>query len=73
MPPMTRDEFLSRLADALGVATPTGEEIEALLAVAGEAAHASERTAAPITTWMTARAGLTPDEALLTVRRVAAG
>ena len=43
---------------------PTGDEIRDLLALAGEAAHASERIAAPITCWLIARAGVSPAAAL---------
>ncbi len=67
---MTRDEWLARLAGALGVTPPDADEIEALLALAGEAAHASERTAAPLSCWMVARAGVAPSEALGMARRL---
>lgn len=50
---------------------PTPEEIDVLLALAGHAAHASERTAAPVGCWLAARSGLTPDEALAAARRMA--
>jgi len=70
---MTRDEWLARLSAELGVAPPTPEDVEVLLAVAGEAAHAAERSAAPLTCWLAARAGLQPSAALETVRRLAAG
>ena len=61
---MTRDEWISAFADAAGTTPPTEEEVEALLELAGVAAHASERTAAPITCWLAAVAGLRPAEAL---------
>jgi hypothetical protein len=61
---MTADEWIDRYAAALGVAPPTAEERETLLALAAEAAHASERIAAPIAGWLAARAGLAPDAAL---------
>jgi hypothetical protein len=61
---MTRDEWLAAFAAAAGVAAPAADEVEALLALAGLAAHASERTAAPVTCWIAARAGLTPADAL---------
>ena len=38
--------------------------VDALLELAGIAAHASERTAAPITCWIAAVAGLAPADAL---------
>lgn len=68
---MTRDEWLAAFADAAGVDAPTADEIDALLELAGVAAHASERTAAPVTCWIAARAGLTPDAALDLARGLA--
>jgi hypothetical protein len=65
---MTRDEWLAAFAAAAGTATPSDEEIDALLELAGIAAHASERTAAPITCWLAATGGLTPSEALALAR-----
>ena len=61
---MTRQEWLDAFASAAGVAVPAEGEIEALLELAGVAAHASERTAAPITCWIAANAGLAPAAAL---------
>jgi hypothetical protein len=68
---MTRDEWLAAFAAAAGVPAPGEDEIEALLEAAGAAAHASERTAAPVTCWLAARAGLTPAEALALARSLA--
>lgn len=61
-------EWIERFARALGVDAPTPEEVDGLLALAGVAAHASARTAAPISCWVAARAGVPVEEA----RRVAA-
>ena len=61
---MTRDEWVAAFATAAGIAAPTAEDMDALLQLAGVAAHASERTAAPITCWLAAVAGLAPTEAL---------
>jgi hypothetical protein len=41
---------------------------ETVLALAGVAAHSSERTAAPLTCWVAARAGVSPEEALRIAR-----
>jgi hypothetical protein len=41
-----------------------------LLELAGIAAHASERTAAPITCWIAARAGVEPRDALAIGKRL---
>ena len=61
---MTRDQWLAAFASAAGVDVPTDDDIDALLELAGIAAHASERTAAPITCWIAAVAGLAPADAL---------
>lgn len=61
---MTAKEWFTELAAILGVEPPTGDEVRDLLALAGEAAHSSERIAAPITCWLIARAGISPADAL---------
>jgi hypothetical protein len=40
--------------------------------MAGEAAHSSERVAAPVSCWVAARAGVSPAEALEAARSVLA-
>ncbi|MGH9079097.1 MAG: DUF6457 domain-containing protein [Acidimicrobiales bacterium] len=67
----TRAEWLRRFADELGVPEPTDAEIESLLAVAGAAAHASERTAAPLSCWLVGKAGLDPSLARAVADRIA--
>jgi Domain of unknown function (DUF6457) len=61
---MTGDEWLAAFAAAAGVPAPSADEIAALLELAGVAAHASERTAAPVTCWIAAQAGLAPADAV---------
>lgn len=68
---MTAEEWLSRFAAAVGCPPPSPDEAEELLALAGVAAHASERTAAPLTCWLAARARMTAGEALAVARRIA--
>jgi hypothetical protein len=70
---MTRDEWLEQFAAAAGIPAPTSEEGELLLSLAGIAAHASERTAAPLTCWLAARAGLTAEQALEIASRLSSG
>lgn len=69
---VTRDEWLNRFASELGVPQPTDQEIESLLALAGAAAHGSERTAAPLSCWLVGRAGLEPATAQAVAERLAA-
>jgi hypothetical protein len=49
----------------------TDEERESILALAGVAAHSSERIAAPLTCWVAAAAGLSPVAALEITQRLA--
>jgi hypothetical protein len=65
-------EWLRRFAAELGLPEPTDAEIELLLAVAGTAAHASERTAAPLSCWLVGKAGLEPAAAQAAADRLAA-
>ena len=51
-------EWIAQFAAALGVAAPDDATIEALLAMAATAAHASERIAAPIACFLVATAGI---------------
>jgi hypothetical protein len=61
---MNATEWIAAYAAQLGVEPPTKDEFKLLLDLAGEAAHSSERVAAPISCWIAARAGLTPEQAL---------
>ena len=62
--------WLAAYAEELGVAPPSEEEIDRLLALAGIAAHASERIAAPIACWLAARAGIEAEQALALAKRI---
>jgi hypothetical protein len=70
---MNAQEWLSAYAELIGTEPPTPAELDALLALAGVAAHASERTAAPVACWMAARAGVSPERARELARQVGAG
>jgi Domain of unknown function (DUF6457) len=61
---MTAREWIEAFAAAIGADAPDDATVEQLLALAGAAAHASERTAAPIACWLAGRAGLDPAVAL---------
>jgi hypothetical protein len=52
---------------------PTDDELDTLLALAGVAAHASERKAAPIACWLAARAGVQPAQAMRLAQEIADG
>ena len=67
---MNANEWLEAFAEKLGTSPPTTDEFKVLLDLAGEAAHSSERVAAPVACWVAARAGVSPDEALAKARDV---
>ncbi len=66
----TGTEWIGAFAAALGVPPPDDETAEVLLELAGVAAHASERLAAPLACWLVGRSGLTPGAALTVARDV---
>jgi hypothetical protein len=65
------EQWLAAYAAELGTEPPTAEQVDLLLEMAGVAARASERTAAPISCWLAARAAVAPAEALAVARRLA--
>jgi hypothetical protein len=69
---MTRDEWITAFATAAGTTAPGADDIEALLELAATAAHASERTAAPVACWIAASAGLSPRDAAALASSIAA-
>ena len=67
---MNAKEWLAAYAEQLGTEPPTAEELKAVLELAAEAAHASERIAAPVACWLSARAGRSLEESLTLAREV---
>ena len=67
---MNANEWLAAYAHKLGIEAPTKDELEAVLDLAGEAAHSSQRIAAPVACWLAARAGVDLDEAIRLAREV---
>jgi len=59
----TGQEWIAAFAERLGTEAPDEATIEALLDLAGVAAHASERIAAPIACYLVGRAGVAIDAA----------
>jgi hypothetical protein len=68
---MNAREWLSEYAQRLGTAPPDPEEFDAVLELAAEAAHSSERLAGPLA-WLAARSGKPLPEALAAARALAA-
>jgi hypothetical protein len=69
---VTRDEWIAAFAREAGVERPSTEEIRELLALAGVAAHASERTAAPLACWIAGRSELSQEQLSAAAERVSA-
>jgi Domain of unknown function (DUF6457) len=69
---MNANEWLAAFAERLGTEPPTTEQFKGILDLSGEAAHSSERVAAPAATWVAARAGVDLEEALAIAREIGA-
>jgi hypothetical protein len=67
---MNAKEWLADYAERLGTQPPTADELKKVLDLAAEAAHASERIAAPVACWLSARAGRSLEESLVLAREV---
>jgi uncharacterized protein DUF6457 len=73
MSEVTRDEWIGAFASEAGVSPPSPQELDQLLALAATAAHASERTSAPIACWIAGRAELPLEELLESAERIGEG
>jgi hypothetical protein len=69
---MNAKEWIDAYAERAGIEPPSNEEFSAILDLAAEAAHASERVAAPTACWVAAKAGLSLEDALAAARDVSA-
>lgn len=67
---MDPEEWTRRFAEELGLDPPSDSEVEKLLDLAGVAAHASARTAAPIACWLAGRSDLSTDELIEIAGRI---
>jgi len=65
---MNAKEWIAAYAERLGVEPPTADEFKAVLDLAAEAAHGSERVAAPVACWLSAKAGRSLEESLALAR-----
>jgi len=66
----TQAAWIAAFAARLGAEPPDDETVAILLDLAGVAAHASERTSAPLACWLAGRVGLPPGEALALARQI---
>ena len=69
--PITRQEWIAAFARVAGVGEPSAQDAKMLLELAGVAAHASERTAAPLACWVAARSGRSLEQLLADAKQVA--
>ena len=67
---MNAKEWITAYAGELGVEPPTADELKAILDLAAEAAHGSERIAAPVACWLSAKSGRSLEESLARARAV---
>jgi hypothetical protein len=67
---MNAREWIDAFARQLGTEPPSTEDFRLLLDLAGEAAHSSERVAAPVACWVAAKAGADPQTALATAKEI---
>jgi Domain of unknown function (DUF6457) len=67
---MNAKEWIAAFAGQLEIEPPTAGEFKAILDLAAEAAHGSERIAAPVACWLSAKAGQSLEESLALARAV---
>jgi Domain of unknown function (DUF6457) len=68
---MTDEEWVREFAAAIGMPAPSREEFDAALALAGIAAHASARTAAPPACWVAGASGKPLSDLIAAAERIA--
>jgi hypothetical protein len=69
---MNAKTWLAAYADRLGTEHPSADELRTILDLAAEAAHASERIAAPVACWLSAKSGRPLQESLALARSLVA-
>jgi Domain of unknown function (DUF6457) len=65
---MNAKQWIAAYAEQLEIEPPTAGEFKAILDLAAEAAHESERVAAPVACWLSAKAGRSLEESLSLAR-----
>lgn len=70
---MTAEDWLDLFVKELGADAPSGGKIDSILELAAEAAHSSERTAAPVACWIGAQAGRPLEELIEVAKRIGDG
>jgi hypothetical protein len=67
---MNVSSWISAYAERLGADAPTRDEFDAILALAAEAEHSSERVAAPVACWVAAKARVPLTDAIEAARGI---
>ena len=67
---MDAQTWIAAYAERVGATAPSADEFQAILDLAAEAAHSSERVAAPVACWVAAKAGLPLTDALAAARDI---
>jgi hypothetical protein len=67
---MNAKQWIAAYAELLGIEPPTAAEFKAVLDLGAEAAHQSERIAAPVACWLSAKAGRSLEESLALAREI---
>lgn len=70
---MNARDWIAAYAEKLETEAPSTEEFKAILELAGEAAHSSERVAAPVACWLAAKAGIELEQAMMLAGEVGTG
>jgi hypothetical protein len=65
----TAEDWVKAFAAAIGQEPPSAEEFKQILELAAEAAHSSERIAAPVACWLGAASGRPLEELLAEAER----
>jgi len=59
---VTSEQWISNFAGRIDIDSPSPDETNEILKLAGIAAHASERISAPLACWIAGRSGRSPEE-----------
>jgi hypothetical protein len=67
---MNAREWIDAYGERLGTPAPTDDELRAILDIAAEAAHSSQRIAGPVACWLSGKSGRSLEASLALAREV---
>lgn len=67
---VSAQQWYEKFAQEVGGQAPSEDEVSRVLELAGKAAHASERIAAPVACWIAGREGIELSEAIKIAERL---